>query len=132
VADEFCVGGWEFEITELIATNPAEVLNMDWFGFAGKQLAVEEAEADGFFRIGVSEVFDKFADANFDPEFFANFADEAGFERFAGFDFAAWKFPEIGQVIVGTALRDEEFAFVKNQRGGDVDRFQFTGQSICR
>lgn len=112
--DEFGVGGGEWEILELVAGDPAEVLDVDGFGFAAEELAAEEAEVDGFFRVGVGEVFDEFADGNFDAEFFADFASEAGLESFAGFDFAAWKFPEVGKVIVGAALGNEEFAVVKD------------------
>ena len=70
----------------------------------------------------MSEVFNEFADGDLDGEFFANFADEALLEGFARLDFAAGKFPEIREVVVGTALGDEKFAVVKNEGGGDVDR----------
>ena len=60
--DELCVGSGEVEIWELVARDPAKVLDVDGFGVAGDQAAVEEAEADGFFGVGVGEIFDELAD----------------------------------------------------------------------
>ena len=83
---------------------------MDRLGFAGDEGAVEEAEADGFFVIGVGDFFDLGADADLDAEFFAEFANEAVFEGFVGLEFAAGEFPEEAEVIAGAALGDEELA----------------------
>ena len=102
------------EILKLVVCDPAEVLDVNGFGLARNQATIEEAEADGFFGISMGEVFDEFADGDLDVEFFADFANEASFECFAGLDFAAGEFPEVGKVIVGTALGDEEFAVVKD------------------
>lgn len=112
--DKLCVGGGELEILELVAGDPAEGLDVNGFRFTGKELAAEEAEVNGFFGVGVCEVFDEFTDGNFNAEFFADFAREAGLEGFAGFDFAAREFPEVGKMIVGAALGDKEFAVVKD------------------
>ena len=105
---------------------------MDGFGFAGDQDAAVKAEADCFLGITVGEVFDKVADGNLDSEFFADFADEAGLEGFAGFDFAAGKLPKIRQMIVSAPLGDQKFTALENQRGGDIDDSRIIGQSICR
>lgn len=48
---------------------------MEGLGFTGGEGAVEEAEANGFLGVGVGDFFDLAADADFDAEFFAEFAD---------------------------------------------------------
>ena|SRR5437762_10389445 len=92
--------------------------------FAGNELTVEETEADGFIRIGVSYVFDDRADFDFDAEFLFDFADETSFEGFAWFDFAAGKLPEVWKMIIGPSLGDKQFSTLKDQRGGDIDGLQ--------
>ena len=120
--DEFCVGGGELVRAEGFAGDPGEGVAVDWLGFAGDEGAVEEAEADGFFGIGVGDFFDLRADGDFDGEFFAEFADEAVFEGFSGFDFAAGEFPEEAEVVAGAPLGDEELAGAEDEAGGDIDR----------
>ena len=106
-----------------MARDPGEGVAVDGLGFARQEIAVEEAEADGFFGIGVGDFFELRADGDFDGEFFAEFADEAVFEGFVGFDFAAGEFPKEAQVIAGAALGDEEFAGPEDEAGGDIDGF---------
>jgi hypothetical protein len=71
----------------------------------------------------VCDLFDLRADGHVDTEFFAEFADEAVFEGFVGFDFATGEFPEEAEVIAGAALGDEELASAEDQAGGDIDDF---------
>ena len=96
---------------------------VDGLRFAGLEGALEEAEADGFFGIGVGDFFDLVTDGDLDADFFAEFADEAVFEGFVGLDFAAGEFPEEAEVIAGAALGDKELAGAENQAGGDINGF---------
>ena len=89
--------------------------------FAGKKFASEKFQVDGFFRIGVRNFLKQFADGNFHAQLLADFADEAAFKSFAGFALAAGKFPKSAEMRVGVTLRDEQFAVVKNERGGYFD-----------
>jgi hypothetical protein len=90
-------------------------------GFAAGEGAVEEAEADSFFGVGVGDFFDLAADGDFDAEFFAEFAGEAVFEGFTRLEFAAGEFPEATEVIAGAALGDEKLAGAEDEAGGDID-----------
>jgi hypothetical protein len=96
---------------------------MDGLGFARDKIAVEEAEADGFFGIGVGDFFELFSDGDFDGEFFAEFADEAVLEGFVGLDFTAREFPQKAEVIARAALGDEQLAGAEDEAGGDIDDF---------
>jgi len=58
----------------------------------------------GLLRVGVGEVFQNLAHANFHAEFLAQFAREASLKGFAGFAFAAGKFPQPAQVRSGVAF----------------------------
>lgn len=115
------VGGGEFVGAESFAGDPGEGVAVDGLGFAGDEGATEEAEADGFFGVGVGDFFDLAANGDLDAEFFAEFANEAMFEDFVGLDFAAGEFPEEAEVIAGAALGDEELAGAENEAGGDID-----------
>ena len=84
---------------------------------------MEEAEADGFFGVGVGDFFDLFSDGDFDAEFFAEFAREAMFEGFVALEFAAGKFPEAPEVVAGATLGDEEFTSAEDEASGDIDDF---------
>ena len=84
---------------------------------------MEEAEADGFFGVGVGDFFDLFSDGDFDAEFFAEFAREAMLEGFVALEFAAGKFPEAAEVVAGAALGDEEFTSAEDEASGDIDDF---------
>jgi hypothetical protein len=124
--NEFRVGGWEFEIAQLLAGDPAKVLNVDRFCLAGDQATFEKAKPDRFFRIRVCQVLDERADKDFDFKLLTNFPDETRFERFTGFNLAAGKLPEIWKMIVRPPLRNQQPAIVKNQRSSDINRFQST------
>jgi hypothetical protein len=69
----------------------------------------------------VGEFCHERADGNFDAEFFAQFADEALLGGFAGFAFAAGKFPQAAEVRVGVTLGDQKFAVVEEQGGADFN-----------
>ena len=62
-----------------------------------------------------------FSDGNFHAQLLADFADETLLERLARFTFAAGKFPKSAKVRFCVALRYQQFALVKNQRGGNLD-----------
>ena len=121
--DQLRVGGGEFVGGESFAGDPGEGVTMDGLGFAGDKIAVEEAEADSFFGIGVGDFFDLFSDGDFDGEFFAEFADEAVLEGLVGLNLTAGEFPEEAEVIVRAALGDKEFAGAEDQAGGNINGF---------
>ena len=124
--DELGVSGGKLIGGEVFGGDPGEGVAVEGLGFAGDEGAVEEAEADGFFGIGVGDFFDLGADGDFDAEFFAEFAREAVLESFTGLKFAAGEFPEAAEVIAGAALGDEELAVAEDEAGGDVDDFGHT------
>src|SRR5688572_30669380 len=119
--DEFRVGGGEFVGGESFACDPGEGVAMNGLGFARDKIAMEEAEADRFFGIGVGDFFDLFSDRDLDAEFFAEFADEAVLEGFVRLDLTTREFPEEAEVIVRSALGDEKFAGAEDEAGGDID-----------
>ena len=80
-----------------------------------------ELQADGFFRVLVSEALDQFANDDFDPQLFPQFARQTLFEGFVRFTFAAGKFPKSAKVDVHMTLGDEQLAAAKNQAGSNVD-----------
>lgn len=89
--------------------------------FAGKQLANEEFQVDGFFRIGVGNFHEEFANRNFDAQFLADFTDKALLKSFARFALAAGKLPQSAKMRPGVPLSDEEAAGAKNERGADFN-----------
>lgn len=121
MVDELSIGGWELVGGEGLGGDPGEGVAVEGLGFSAGEGAVEEAEANGFLGVGVSDFFDLAADGDFDAEFFAEFADEAVLEGFVGLEFAAGKFPESAEVVAGAALGDEELASAENEAGGDID-----------
>jgi hypothetical protein len=56
---------------------------------------------------------------DFDPCFFAAFADGGGFGGLAWFDLAAGEFPEASEGRAGGPLADEELAFVLDDGDGN-------------
>jgi hypothetical protein len=121
--DQLRIGRGEFEVTKLFASNPADILYVNGFGITRNNAAVKKTKAHCLLGITMREFLNLFGDGNFDAEFLMNFPNEARRESFARFDFAAGELPEIRQMIVRPALGDEEFAVVKYQRCGNVDRF---------
>ena len=83
--------------------------------------AAEELEVNGLFRIFVSHHFHPPADVHLDAQFFAQFAHEAGLERFSRLTFATRKFPQAAQMDVIEAARDEQLPIAEHQSGSNID-----------
>ncbi len=71
----------------------------------------------------MDERFDLLEHLHFNAQFLLEFALERLLEGFAGFEFAARKFPQPAQVRLRVALGNEEFALVEYQSGGNIDGF---------
>jgi hypothetical protein len=121
--DQFGVGGGELVGGEGGAGDPGESVAVDGLGFAALEGAVEEAEADGFFRVGVGDFLDLVSHGDFDAEFFAEFADEAMLEGFVALDLAAREFPQSAEVIVWPPLGDQELPASEYEARRDIDDF---------
>ena len=87
------VGGGEIVVLKFASADPFKVGAAEGLGFVSQPLASIESEVNGFVGIGVSQAFNKLTDQNVDSEFFAQFADQALFEGFMRFAFAAGEFP---------------------------------------
>ena len=72
-------------------------------------------------RVMVEDVLQQGADLDFDAQFFAQFAVEALFKRFARFAFAAREFPKAAQRPAGQSPGNQQFSTAKNQAGGNFD-----------
>jgi hypothetical protein len=70
----------------------------------------------------MDDVLDQGVYLHFDAQFFTEFAVEALLKTFAGFAFAAGKFPQPGKVPAGGPPRDQQFSIAKNQTGGNFNR----------
>ena len=74
-----------------------------------------------FLRVVMREAFQNFADDYFNAQFFAQLPRQTFLEGLARLAFAAGKFPQATEMIVGTPLSDQEFSSSENQTGGDFN-----------
>jgi hypothetical protein len=102
--------------------NPFERGTTERLRLADEEIGEKELQSHGLVRVGVGEVGEERAGAGGNAKFFVEFALEALLEGFSGFAFAAGEFPEAAKVRFGRALRDEEFAGAKDERGADFDQ----------
>ncbi len=108
-------------VGKLRAVNPLYRGAIQRLRFAGKKFAYEEFQVDRFFGIGVSDFLEQFPYGNLHAQFLVDFADETLLETFASLAFAPGEFPKAAEVRLRVALRDEQLAGTKNQRGGNFN-----------
>jgi hypothetical protein len=121
-SEQLRVGSGEFVDSELVARDPFHGGAIERSRFATDEAAHEKFQMHGLLGVGVGEFCHQRADRNFYAEFFTEFANEALIGSLAGFAFAAGEFPQTTEVRVGVALGDEQFAVVKQERGGNFNR----------
>ena len=91
---------------ELRLFNPVDGGAIQRLRFATQDLADEEFQMDGFFRIIVDDFLEQFADGNIHAELLPDFTNKTFFKSFTGFTFAAGKFPKSAEMRGCVALRD--------------------------
>lgn len=101
--------------------DPFERRATERLGFAAWDSTNEKFKPDSFFRIGMGETLEWFADDNFHTQFFPQFANETLSQSFSWFTFAARKFPQPTEMRVGMTLRDQQPTLAKNQSGSNVN-----------
>jgi hypothetical protein len=89
---------------------------------ACEQLASEKPQVNHFLRVRVGDGFDQVVDPHLHAQFLPQFTLQAMFVGLCSFPFAAREFPEATEMIASPALGDEEFALVKDEPGGHLDR----------
>ena len=72
--------------------------------------------------------FNKFYGIRFDPQLFVKFSCECFAMGFAGFDFAAGKFPVTGKGFGCTALGAKKMSVSNDERGDDFDGFHISNR----
>ena len=93
---------------------------------SGNQLAVEEFQQHGMFRVDVENLLEQLADGDGHPELLLDFADEALLKGFPRLPLSTGKLPETAQMGIRAPLRDEQFSAVKNERGRNLHPRQGT------
>ena len=88
-------------------------------GAAGREVADEGKHLDDDAGVIVEKRLEGAGDRDGATEFLGELADQSGGGGFAGFDFAAGKFPEQAEVFVRGALSDENAAGVVFEHGAD-------------
>ena len=69
----------------------------------------------------MDDVLDQGVYLHFDAQFFTEFAVEALLKTFAGFAFAAGKFPQAAEVRASGTAGDQQAPIAENQAGGNFD-----------
>ena len=119
--DEFSIGFGEFIRVKIGRFHPSTLGNFDGARLSARDGAVEEMKFDRLCRI-VMRGDEKFVDdIRLDIELFAQLPSQRGFQRFAGFNFAAGKFPEVRQMDVCRALRQQDVLVSMNDCRHDDD-----------
>ena len=103
------------------SANPLHRRAIQRLRFAGKKPADKEFKPDGFFGIGVEDLFKQSDDGNFHAQLFANFPNKALLKGFIRLALAAGKLPKAAEVRAGVAPGDEQLSAAKDERGGDLD-----------
>jgi hypothetical protein len=96
--DEFSIGFGELEGMKFGGFHPSKLCNFDGAKLAARDRAVEEMKFDGLRRIVMRGGEELVENVCFDSDLFAQLPSQCGFQRFVGFDFAAGKFPEAGEM----------------------------------
>lgn len=133
-ANEFAVGGKEFERGKLGGREPSHLLEGERLHRARIGVGAEENQLEGFgrFLIGVARAENFLANESFDVEFLAKFTGESFGGRFARFEFAAGKFPKEAEGVPFASLANENFSFVPDEGGGDEGHDQLLSVEAVR
>ncbi len=115
------VGGGKGVGIQASLVNPFHRRAIERLRLARQQAAEEKLQVNGFFRVGMGDLGEEFADGNVHSQFLADFPDEALLEGFTRLTLAAGEFPATAQMRRGVALGDQEAAVAKNKRGADLD-----------
>ena len=113
------VGGGPSEVVEILGAAPQDLLVFDRLQLAGDDPAAERQQADGPIPVVPNHWAERGSDFHLHGQFFYQFADEGGFGRLAGIDFAAGKFPQPAEVLAGRTQAGEEFARVISDHSTD-------------
>jgi hypothetical protein len=121
LGDELAVGSEEIIGGEFAGEDPGNLFEDVGGDIGFGILGGEEMDFEflGSVRVLVADAgdFDGFDES--DAEFFAEFAGEGLFKRFARADFSAGEFPFEGRCVAAAALADEEAAVGTFDDGGD-------------
>jgi hypothetical protein len=115
------VGRGELIVAKLVGFDPEDLLAGDGAGGAGGDAGIEGVDGELAVGVGVVQHVEGADDFDIDVDLLLDLAVEAGFDRLAGFAFAAGEFPIVGQRAGGLALGDEDLAGADNDGDGDGD-----------
>jgi hypothetical protein len=119
--DEFAIGFGELIRVKFGWFHPSTLGNFDGARLSTRDRAVEEMQFDGFRRVVMRDAEVFVVNVRFDIELFAQFPSQRGFQRFAGFHFAAGKFPQVWKMHVRWPLGQQDVLVSMNDGCSDND-----------
>ncbi len=120
--DDRRVGGRHRDDLDLGQGRPAQRMAFPCTGFATPFRHTQCVQANGLFRVTPWQRNQRFGPECFNVEFFVEFADQRLLDRFAGFQLAAGKFPQAGEMLARQPLHQQHAtALIDEDAGGDLD-----------